>query len=93
MTYTFSDNGTKTVGVTKGTEFTVAASGTFGSGTLAVNYSVDGGWITYASGDTGSFTEADERIFENVGDTDEIQLVLSGATDPSLNVVVNSKRF
>lgn len=93
MTTTLSANGSTDVGVAIGTEFTVAASGTFGSGTITVNYRAGSSWVTFASGETGTATSAFERVFENVGDIDTVRITLAGATSPSVLLVVNSSRF
>lgn len=93
MTTTISANGSVDVGVAIGTEFTVAASGTFGSGTITVNYRAGSSWVTYASGETGTATAAFERVFENVGDIDTVRITLASATNPSIALVVNSSRF
>lgn len=89
---TLAANGSYTVGITKGCSFSVAASGTFGSGTLKVQYAFSGEWKDFDGGDTGDFTEADERVFVNVGDADEVKLVLSGATGPDIDIVVTPQR-
>jgi hypothetical protein len=90
---TFSANGTQTTGVTRGTQIGIGVSGTFGSGTVSVKYYANGGWVTFSGGDTGDFTAADEREFLNVGETDELQIVLGGATAPSLVVTTTPSRF
>ena len=90
---TFTTNTTQSVGVTKGTAFTVAANFVSGTGTLSVKYFSEGNWVTFASGETGTFTASGERVFENVGSIDEIQLVTTNASSLDLDVIVNSKRF
>ena len=73
--------------------FSVAVSGTFGGGTIAVQYATDAAattWATYASGETGSFTAAGEREFAPVGAATSVRIVLSGATSPSIIVAVRS---
>lgn len=89
---TISADGSLDIGVTRGAAFTVAASGSFGSGTVTVNYSFKGAWKTFTSGETGTATEAFERVFENVGDTDTVRVTLAGATAPTIALVVNSSR-
>ena len=85
---TFSANDTHVVqDVPK--RFTVAVSGTFGSGTVAVKYNTGSGtYATYASGETGSFTAAGEREFCRCGLNDDIQIVLTGSTSPALTVII-----
>lgn len=71
--------------------FTVAISGTFGSGTVAVKYATDAAattFATYASGETGTFTAAGEREFAICGAASTVQIVLSGATAPNLIVTL-----
>ena len=93
MTTTLTANGNTDVGVAIGTEFTVAAGGTFGSGTITVSYKAGASWVVFASGETGTATAAFERVFENVGDIDTIRITLASSTNPSLSLVVNSSRF
>jgi hypothetical protein len=93
MTTTLSAHGSVDVGVTMGTEFTVAASGAFGSGTVTVNYRAGNSWVTFSSGETGTATSAFERVFENVGDIDTVRITLAEATSPTISLVVNSSRF
>ena len=91
--FTFSEDGTKTAGVINAASFSVAVSGTFGGGTLSVQYPTgDGGVATYAEGLTGSFTAAGERVFDQCGEGREITLSLSGSTSPSLVVIVQELR-
>lgn len=71
--------------------FTVAVSGTFGGGTLRVRYSTNEAGTTFAnyvSGDTGAFTAAGEREFALCGASTNIQIELSGATNPNLIVIL-----
>jgi hypothetical protein len=71
--------------------FTVAISGTFGGGNVAVKYATDAAattFATYASGETGTFTAAGEREFAICGAASTVQIVLAGATTPNLIVAV-----
>ena len=91
--YTFSADGTQPAGVINAKEFSVAVSGTFGSGTLNVQYSKgDNTFQNYAGGDTGAFTSADERVFAQCGEAKEIALTLSGSTSPDLTVIIQELR-
>lgn len=45
----------------------------------ALSSGTNGGFTTFASGDTGSFTAAGERVFENTGASDYINLNVSSA--------------
>ena len=83
-----SDGSTEVGGINAGKDFGVFVSGTFGGGTLEVQYRANSGWLTYQSGETGSFTEAGERVFFQGGDEEKINLVLSGATNPDLDITV-----
>jgi hypothetical protein len=90
MLRTFTANGNAVIPLS-GKRFVVAVSGTFGSGTLAVQYATNqagDAWATYASGETGSFTSPGEREFAPCGGADAIRVVLSGATSPSVVVAV-----
>lgn len=90
MLKTFTDDGNVVIPLS-GKRFTVAVSGAFGSGTLAVQYATTqaaDAWATYASGETGSFTSAGEREFAPCGAADSIKIVLTGATSPSVVVAV-----
>ena len=71
--------------------FTVAISGTFGGGTVAVKYATDQAattFATYASGETGTYTAAAEREFAPCGAATTLQIVLTGSTTPSLIVAI-----
>ena len=79
-------------GINTKKEYAVAVSGDFGGGTLAVQYRANSGWVTYSGGSTGSFTASDERVFTQCGDEERINLNLSGATSPDLDIVVTELR-
>lgn len=67
--------------------FTVAVSGTFGGGTLRVRYSTNIAgtqFANYVSGETGAFTAAGEREFALCGASTNIQIELTGATNPNI---------
>lgn len=51
-----------------------------------------GTFVTYSGGLTGNFTSADERNFDQVGETDTINLNVSGSTSPTLTVVVSQDK-
>lgn len=89
MLRTLTSNTTYTLPIAK--RFTVAVSGTFGGGTVSVKYATDVGsttFATYASGETGAFTEAGEREFAPCGAADTIQITLTGSTTPSIIVAL-----
>jgi len=80
-------DGTYTVSTIPGKSYTFAASGTFGGGSLAVKW-VDaaGNSSAYAgspaaSAETWSFTAA----------SNQVQLVLSGATDPAITIGITAQ--
>ena len=83
-----ADGDQEVAGINTNKEFSVMVSGDFGGGTLLVQYRADSGWVTYSSGLTGTFTAAGERIFFQGGEEDKINLNLSGATSPDLNIIV-----
>lgn len=91
--YNFTSNTTQEVKIAIDDEFSVgvslpASGGTFGGGTVNVQYQSQGEWVTYSSGDGGAFTAAGEGVFRNCGDTDFIRVQLTGSTSPSVNVSV-----
>lgn len=88
--YTLTSDGDQEVGgINSKREFSVAVSGDLGGGTLNVQYgTADSTFTNYAGGDTGAFTAADERVFVQCGETESINLNLSGATAPSVVVIV-----
>lgn len=88
MTYNLTSDGDTEVAINTSRQFTVAASGNFGSGTLKVQYRVNGGWADYESGDTGDFTAAGERVFVQCGDEHRINLNLASSTSPDIDIVV-----
>jgi len=79
-------------GINTKKEFAVAVSGTFGGGTVKVQYRAAGGWVDYSSGDTGTFTAAGERVFAQCGDEDQINFNLAGSTSPDLDIVITELR-
>lgn len=65
----------------------VVASGTFGSGTLELDASIDGGSTWVGVGVNGQLTAA--GTFEFSGDqATQYRLTLSGATSPSIAVTI-----
>ena len=91
MTKTFSSNTTIPVGITAGCEFSVAVPSGI-EGTLSVRWLQNGSEKQFASGDTGQFVAADERVFVNCGDADEIHLVLSGQSTFPFSVTFTNLR-
>lgn len=91
--YTFDQDGSQTVQIEIDDEFSVGVGGDFGGGTLAVKYACKGSTYTFASGTTGSFTAAGERVFRNCGDTKTITITLSGSTSPDLDVSVANNAY
>lgn len=65
--------------------YQVLANGTWGSGTLTIHLSPDGGTTYY---DTGLALTDDGLLTVNVKDGDKIKLVLAGATSPDLDIAV-----
>lgn len=84
-----TNSNTTSAGVTIGKDFLVAVAGTFDGATVAVQYTSNGTYHTFQSGETGSFTAAGERRFANCGDADEVNVALSSAgANTSVDVVV-----
>ena len=65
--------------------YQIIANGTFGSGTITAYLSVDGGSNYYTTGET---LTADGIITLNVKSGDKIKVVLSGATNPDIDIQV-----
>lgn len=77
-------NGTYTVSTITGKKYTFSAGGTFGSGTLAVN------WHD-AIGNTGSYTGSPLTAADNLtftASTNQVDLVLTGATSPVISITL-----
>lgn len=77
---TITDNGTTSIAIEPG-EFAVQAAGTWGSGTLSIQWN-DG--TSAAEFPNGSFTDNGGLIIGSA--VSQIDLVLSGATSPSIIV-------
>jgi|14BtaG_2_1085337.scaffolds.fasta_scaffold112886_2 hypothetical protein len=88
-----ADGDTEIGGINAKKEFAVFVAGDFGGGTLNVQFRQASGWVNYSSGETGTFTAAGERVFFQGGDEDKINLSLSGATSPDLDVTVVEQRI
>ena len=56
-----TNSNTASAGVSIGKDFLVAVAGTFDGATVAVQYTSNGTYHTFQSGETGSFTAAGER--------------------------------
>jgi len=65
--------------------YQVLANGTWGSGTLTIHLSPDGGDTYY---DTGESLTDDGLLTVNVKDGDKIKLVLAGSSNPDLDIAV-----
>ena len=63
------------------------AAGTFGGGTLKLQYKVGETWVDF----TGSSLTEDGG-FEFVSPVADVQVALSGATSPNINVVITRKK-
>jgi hypothetical protein len=89
--YNLTADGNQEVGgINTRSDFSVAISGDFGGGTIKIQYGTeDGTFVDYLSGDTGTFTEAGERVFTQCGDIEAVNVNLAGATSPDLIVIVN----
>ena len=78
----------------------IAASGTFGSGSLALEMSVDGGTTAFAITDSVgavALTAAGGVVTNILGDGNlpsqvKIRATLSGATSPSVTVIITDAR-
>lgn len=64
----------------------VVASGTFGSGTVTLQVSPDGGttWVT-----TGKTLTADGSVFQDFPAGSRLRVALTGATGPDLDVWIS----
>lgn len=92
MKHTFTTNSTLTL-TWCGGEGQVAAQGTFGGGTLALEFSLDAGttWTQLEDDPASTMTAAGSYAFRSMktDDTDYmLRLSLTGATTPSINVKV-----
>lgn len=86
---TFTANGDVTVSIPLGKAFTVAASGTWGSGTLSAQYAKTPGVFAGFSTTALALSANGEFSGRNMGAHTDINLHLTGATAPNLLVIVN----
>jgi len=87
---TISANGTYNYAVPPFTDVIIAASGTFGGGALAVNYSQDGvaAYEAITTAD-GALTLTTVKIIVLTTPSPFLQFVLTGATNPSILLNIN----
>ena len=79
-------NGNTLLKTDPGKLYVFAAQGTFGGGTLALQFSLDGGttWTTFSDSSTSaSLTTAGGRLI--VAPSTNVRLNLTGATSPAIN--------
>ena len=79
ISLSLTGDGDTTTTVPGGSRFTVAVSGA-GIGTIDIQYRAGGQWFDFVGGETGTFTEAGEREFTNIGDSSRINVSASGTT-------------
>lgn len=83
-----ADGSTTAVEVGTKKEYSVGLRGTFGSGSVVVEISVDGGSNYISTGSAGTLTAAGwVRVFPPTGSL--VRLTLSGATAPTIAWTIN----
>lgn len=82
-------DGNTDINVPIGGEYSLAAFGTFGGGTLSAQFASGTTIFRSYVADTAKFTTNGEIILTNCGTRDVIRLNLNGSTSPDLNVVLN----
>lgn len=88
MAHNITADGTTTVAMPAGSTFTYTAQGSFGSGTLALKYSLNGTLYSIADASLTAATDTPLTI-DHPGDTDQLHLVMSGSTTPAVVAQLN----
>lgn len=89
MALNLTADGDTEVEVPIGAEFSFAPTGTWGSGTLKLQYRCNGAWVDFTDSTASATADGTETILTNIGDAAFINVNLSGSTSPDLDVPIN----